>query len=165
VLANPQNHHIGPSFATNSGSMLLRLYQYTGDPAYLRLLEDVVTSLLQFVVTGKEGYQRMKPGMVTEQVNMSDELGKRGDVWEISASWSETNVMLSFGELPSVYLDLKRSTLGVFDQIEAQADWKSRTLHLSNPTPYAATVRVQRSVGNVATVAIAPSGEQSIPLD
>ena len=154
-----------PSFATNSGSMLLRLYQYTGDTTYLRLLEDVVTSLLQFVCTGKEGYQRMKPGMVTEQVNMSDELGKRGEVWEISASWSETNVLLSFGELPSVYVDLKRNILGVFDQIEAQADWKSRKLRLSNPTPYPARVRVQRSVGEVATVVIAPTAEQSIPLD
>jgi hypothetical protein len=165
LLANTQNHHVMPSFATNSGSLLLRLYQYTGDAAYLRLLEDVITCLLQFVCTGKEGYQRMKPGMVTEQINMSDELGSRGDVWEISASWSETNVLLSKAELPSVYVDLERSTLGVFDQIEAQADWKGRKLMLSNPTPYAATVRVQKNPGGVQTVVLPPSAQQTMNLD
>jgi hypothetical protein len=165
LLANTQNHHVMPSFATNSGSLLLRLYKYTGDVGFLRLLEDVVTCLLQFVCTGKEGYQRMKPGMVTEQINMSDELGKRGDVWEISASWSETNVLLSNGELPSVYVDHKRHTIGVFDQIDAQADWKSRTLRLSNPTLHTATVRVQGSDGDMATVVITPSGQQTISLD
>jgi hypothetical protein len=164
LLANTQNHHVMTSFATNSGSMLLRLYQYTGDATYLRLLEDVVTCLLQFVCTGKEGYQRMKPGMVTEQINMSDELGKRGDVWEISASWSETNVLLSNGELPSVYVDRKRKTAAVFDQIEAEADWQRGTLRLSNPTPYAATIRVQGGAGDLATVILSPSGQQTISL-
>jgi hypothetical protein len=165
VLANTQNHHIGPSFATNSGSLLLRLYQYTGDAAYLRLLEDVITSLLQYVCTGKEGYQRMKPGMVTEQVNMSDELGKRGDVWEISASWAETNVLLSSADVPSVYIDRERNTLGVFDHIEAHADWKGRTLQLSNPTLYPATVRVQKGMGDIKTVVIAPAAAQTLGLD
>lgn len=165
LLANTQNHHAMPSFCTNSGGMMLRLYQYTGDAAWLRLLEDVVTCLLQFVCTGKEGYQHMKPGMVTEQLNVSDELGKRGDIWEISASWSETNVLLSNAELPSVYVDLKRGTLGVFDHIQADIDWQKRTLRLSNPTPYTATARVQKDPGDRVTVSIPPSGQQTMSLE
>jgi len=147
VLANSQNHHIGPSFCTNSGSALLRLYQYTGDPLPLHLLEDVISGLPQFVCSGKEPYKKMQPGMVSEQFNMSDELGTRGGIWEVCASWPATCLLLSYGEVPSVFVDLNSGTCAVFDQVEAGFSAKSRALHLHNPTPYPAKIRVQKSHG------------------
>lgn len=154
VLANSQNHHIGPSFCTNSGSALLRLYRYTGDTLPLRLLEDAISGLPQYVSTGKEpfnkgakGAELMGAGMVSEQFNMSDELGTRGQMGWVCASWPETCVLLSYGDVPSVFIDTERGSCAVFDQIEAHYDAKSLTLHLSNPTAYAARVRVERSAG------------------
>lgn len=146
VLANVQNHHIGPSFCTNSGGALLRLYQYTGDTLALKLLEDAVSGMPQYVCTGEPDW-RMKPGMVSEQFNMTDELGSRGAMGWVCASWPETCVLLSYGEVPSVYVDVERGRCAVFDQIEARFDAKSRSLHLLNPTVYPAKVRVQRSKG------------------
>ncbi len=163
VLANSQNHHIGPSFCTNSGSALLRLYQYTGDTLSLRLLEDVVSGLPQYVSTGKEPFD-LGPGMVSEQFNMTDELGTRGEMGWVCASWPVTCVVLSYGEVPSVYVDLNRGLCAVFDQVEASFDAKSRSLHLLNPTACEAKVRVQRSVGYDLNLVLASGEKKTISL-
>jgi hypothetical protein len=165
VLANSQNHHIGPSFCTNSGSALLRLHKYTGEIAPLRLLEDTITGIPQYVCSGREPYKLMKPGMVTEQFNMSDEMGNRGDVWEVSASWPETCVLLSAGEVPSVYVDLKTGTCATFDHIDVQLDTISRTLHLINPTTFPASIRIQKSSGDEIDVYLASFAQQTIHLE
>jgi len=164
VLANSQNHHIGPSFCTNSGSALLRLYRYTGDVAHLRLLEDAISGLPQYVCTGKESYWRMSAGMVSEQFNMSDELGTRGEMGWVSASWPETCVLLSYGEVPSVFVDLKQGRCAVFDQIEADFDAKSGSLHLLNPTSYHARIRVQKSRGKYLNLVLAAGQRKIVPL-
>ena len=160
VLANSQNHHIGPSFCTNSGSALLRLYQHTGDTLSLRLLEDVISGLPQYVSTGKEPF-KLGPGMVSEQFNMTDELGSRGEMGWVCASWPETCVALSYGEVPSVYVDLNRGRCAVFDQIQASFDARSRSLRLLNPTAYAARLRIQQSVGKDLNLVLA-AGEKKI---
>lgn len=155
VLANSQNHHIGPSFCTNSGSALLRLYQYTGDPLPLQLLEDAISGLPQYVFTGKESYDKtMKPGMMSEQFNMTDELGARGKMGWVTASWPASCVLLSFGEVPSVFVDLNSGKVAIFDQIEATFDAKSHSLHLFNPTAYPAKVRIQKSQGEQLNVVV-----------
>ena len=154
VLANSQNHHIGPSFCTNSGSALLRLYRYTGDPLWLRLLEDVLSGLPQYVCSGQPAWKLMKPGMVTEQFDMADELMARGDAWEVSASWSATCVLLSFGDVPSIYIDKDRKVIGVFDQIEARPAWRARKLSISNPTNFAARVRIMNQDGESKAIVL-----------
>ena len=160
VLANAQNHHIGPSFCTNSGSALLRLYRYTGDTLPLRLLEDAISGLPQYVSTGKEPFN-MAPGMVSEQFNMSDELGSRGQMGWVCASWPETCVLLSYGDVPSVFVDESSGRCAVFDQIGASYDAKSRLLRIENPTDYAAKVRVERSHGKALHVELS-AGEKKI---
>ena len=163
VLANAQNHHIGPSFCTNSGSALLRLYQYTGDTLALRLLEDVITSLPQFVSTGSELF-RLAAGMVSEQFNMTDELGSRGDMGWVCASWPATCVLLSYGEVPSVFVDLARDRCAVFDQIESEFDAAHRSMHLTNPTVFPAKVRVQRSHGTELNLLLAAGEKRTVSL-
>ena len=164
VLANSQNHHIGPSFCTNSGSALLRLFQYTGDTLSLHLLEDAISGLPQYVCTGKEPFKKMGPGMVSEQFNMSDELGVRGEMGWVCASWPATCVLLSYGEVPSVFVDLSSGRCAVFDQVEANFDAKSQALHLSNPTLYAAKIRIQKSQGKDLNLVLAPGQMTFISL-
>lgn len=164
VLANAQNHHIGPSFCTNSGSALLRLYRYTGDKLALELLEDAIGGLPQYVSTGAEPFHNMAAGMVSEQFNMTDELGSRGDMGWVCASWPETCVLLSYGEVPSVFVDLERGRCAIFDQIEARYDARSRALHLQNPTAYPAQVRVQPSRGKDRNVALAAGEKKTVSL-
>jgi len=165
VLANSQNHHIGPSFCTHSGDALLRLYEYTGESRALQLLEDVVGGLPQYVCTGKEvGYQIMKPGMVTEQFNMSDEIRPRGAIWEICTSWAATCMLLSAGEVPSVYVDRAQKTIAVFDHLDATPDWKKGTLRLANTTAYPAHVSVRRRNGAPTALELAPGEQQTMTL-
>lgn len=163
VLANSQNHHIGPSFCTNSGSALLRLYRYTGDTLPLRLLEDAVSGLPQYVSTGSALF-RMGAGMVSEQFNMSDELGSRGQMGWVCASWPETCVVLSYGEVPSVFVDLERGRYAVFDQIEADFDPKTRSLRLRNPSAYPAKVRIQKNSGKDVNVELAAGERRATTL-
>ena len=165
VLANSQNHHVGPSFCTNSGSALLRLYRYTGDPLPLQLLEDAISGLPQYVYAGTESYDKtMKPGMMSEQFNMTDELGTRGEMGWVTASWPATCVLLSFGEVPSVFVDLNSGKSATFDQIEATFDAKSHSLHLSNPTVYPAKVRIQKSQGEDLNLVLAAGQRKVVSL-
>jgi hypothetical protein len=165
VLANSQNHHIGPSFCTNSGSALLRLYRYTGDALSLQLLEDAISGLPQYVSTGMEPFHKMSAGMVSEAFNMSDELGARGEMGWVCASWPATCVLLSYGEVPSVFVDSKTGRCATFDQIEAGFDARSRHLRLSNPTAYSAKVRVQRDRGEDVNVVLAAGELKIVTLD
>jgi len=164
VLANSQNHHIGPSFCTNSGSALLRLYQYTGKALPLNLLQDCISGLPQYVCSGKEPYKTMKPGMISEQFNMSDEMDPRGSTWEVCASWPATCLLLSACEVPSVYIEQKTGACAIFDQIDANFDAKSQRLRLSNPTNYPAKIRVQRSGGSDMNLVLAIGESKEISL-
>ncbi len=164
VLANSQNHHIGPSFCTNSGSALLRLYQYTGETLPLHLLQDCISGLPQYVCSGKEPYKEMKPGMVSEQFSMSDEVRARGGTWEVCASWPATCVLLSAGEVPSVYVEQKTGVCAIFDQIDASFDAKSQRLRLSNPTTYPAKIRVQRSGGSDLNLVLTVGESKTVSL-
>jgi hypothetical protein len=95
---------------------------------------------------------------------MTDELGTRGEMGWVCASWPVTCLVLSYGEVPSVYVDLDRGTCAVFDQIEASFDARSRSLHLLNPTACQAKVRVQRSVGYDLNLVLASGEKKTISL-
>jgi len=142
VLANSRNHHIGPTMATSSGDAYWRLYRYTGESAYLRVLENVVSGLPQYLCCTPGEFPEMRVGMMSEQYNMTDELGTRGHVWHVNASWGETGLLLSYGSLPSIYVDRPRRNLAVFDQLTANADFDAQKLKVSNATPHEARVSI-----------------------
>ena len=142
VLANSRNHHIGPTMATSSGDMFMRLYRYTGEAAYLRILENVVSGLPQYLCYKPGQFAEMKVGMMSEQYNMTDELGTRGHIWQVNASWGATGLLLSYGALPSIYVDRTRRNLAVFDQLKAEADFATMRLTITNETPYEARVSI-----------------------
>jgi hypothetical protein len=158
VLANSRNHHIGPTAATTSGDMFLRLYRYTGRAAYLKILQDIVSGLPQYLCFKPGQYEQTQLGMMSEQFNMTDELGERGYIWEVNASWSATGVLLSRGALPSIFVDRPRRTLAVFDQLDVQAYFDAQKLSITNATPYEAHISVANEADHRATM-ILPSGQ------
>ena len=133
VLANSRNHHIGPTMATTSGDAFFRLYRYTGNAVYLKILQDVVSGLPQYLCYKPGQFAEMQVGMMSEQYNMTDELGTRGHIWQVNASWGATGLLLSYGALPSIYVDRPRRTLAVFDQITANADFDAQKLEHHQP--------------------------------
>ena len=138
IIANAQNHHIGPAAATTSLSYWLRLYDYTGEERVLRLLEDATMCLPQYVSQYDEHIGKLKKGMMTEQINLTDSLNKPGELWNVSVAWSVCNVLLVAGELPGVYINTYRKTVGVFDQLLVDADFAAGKATIKNTTPFTA---------------------------
>jgi hypothetical protein len=96
--------------------------------------------------------------MMSEQYNMTDELGTRGHIWQVNASWGATGLALSYGALPSIYVDRTRRTLAVFDQLTANADFDAQRLSISNATPYEARISVATEADHRAAIVL-PSGQ------
>jgi len=158
VLANSRNHHIGPTMATTSGDMFFRLYRYTGKAVYLKILQDVVSGLPQYLCLEPGEFGKMQVGMMSEQYNMTDELGTRGHVWQVNASWGATGLLLSYGALPSIYVDRPRRNLAVFDQLDAKADFTAQRLSITNATPHEAHISIATEADQRATITL-PSGQ------
>ena len=165
VLANSRNHHIGPTMATSSGDFFLRLYQYTGEAAYLRVLENVVTGLPQYLCYAPGQFAEMRVGMMSEQYNMTDELGTRGHVWPVNASWGATGLLLSYYALPSIFVDRKRRNVAVFDQLKADADFDSKRLTVTNETPFEARVSIGTEANTRISMTLASGESKAISLE
>ena len=52
LFANAQNKHSAPGICTHSGLGVYRLYEYTGDAAYLDLIRNSIMSPFQLYMTG-----------------------------------------------------------------------------------------------------------------
>ncbi len=149
VIANVQNKHSAPGICTLSGDSLLKLYRATGQFKYLELLRDIAAQLPQYLSTeerpirGWDGFD-LPPGYMSERVNMSDWEGSEcvGEVLPLSC-WCEVSMMLSYAELPGVYVDKTQGRIVVLDGVDClwDEDGEGRWLSLSNP--HAATITVK----------------------
>ena len=159
VYANVQNKHAAPGICSLSGGSLFRLYRYTGDTLYLDLIKDIMKTMPQYMSREDRPIPDVRPGMpvpvmppgwINERVNMSDweERGKpdnirRGEIFGGSC-WSETAFMLTYSEVPGLYILTDKSWVMALDNIEAaivkETD-DSLTIRLTNPTPFHASVR------------------------
>ena len=164
VLANSRNHHIGPTVATSSGDAFFRLYRYTGQAVYLKVLQDIVSGLPQYLCYKPGQYREIKSGMMSEQYNMSDELGSRGYIWQVNASWPITGLLLSYGALPSIYVDRPRRNLAVFDQLDVKADFDAQNLSIRNATPYEAHISVGSETEHRTKITLAPDQMRTLSL-
>jgi hypothetical protein len=124
----------------------------------LKILQDVVSGLPQYLCYAPGQFAQMQVGMMSEQYNMSDELGTRGHVWQVNASWGATGLLLSYGALPSIYVDRPRRNVAVFDQLEAKADFDAQRLSITNATPYEARISIATETEH-RTAIILPSGQ------
>lgn len=147
VWANAQNKHSAPGICTLSGDSLLKLYRATGDWWYLDLCRDIVHGTVQYLSREDRPVQMLKPGWMCERVNTCD--------WEYTwcspghvfngSCWCEVSSMLSFVEVPGIYVDLESLRAIAIDHVEARVLDRTAAgvqLQVTNPTKFPAQVRV-----------------------
>lgn len=141
VWANVQNKHSAPGFCTSSGSALLRLFRATGKRIYMDMLRDIAHALPQFVSRPGNRIAQLEDGWINERVNLSDWEGAEmvGNVFHGSC-WPEVTLMLSYWELPGVYVRKDTGDVWCLDHVEAKCD--KQGLVITNPTPFTAHVKV-----------------------
>ena len=131
VFANTQNKHAAPGICTYSGAALITLYRYSGDVTYLNLLQAITKALTQYL--SYEGHQinGLQSGWVSERINTNDWLEGIGETMA-GSTWAEVSLMLTWMEIPSVFIDVKRKISICFDKCAATIDWKTSRLILQN---------------------------------
>ncbi|MCJ8010313.1 hypothetical protein MUG84_00975 [Paenibacillus sp. KQZ6P-2] len=149
VFANAQNKHSAPGICTLSGNCLLKLYRFTGNAKYLHDLHAITHSLPQFVSLAEDPELTLEKkylpaGYMNERVQTSDWEGKE-TVGEFlyGSNWPEVSMLLTFVEIPGVYVDFTSRTLQVFDHVECLVtQWNpdSVCLEMYNPTAYSTVV-------------------------
>lgn len=151
VFANAQNKHSAPGICTLSGNSMLKLYRATGEKRYLEWMRRISHAISQFVslkdrqidtLAGKA----LPPGFINERVQTSDWEGKH-TVGEFlyGSNWPETSMLLTYVEIPGVYIDLDRDISVCSDHVVAAVVEKEKgqiVLSLKNTTPYDAQVTV-----------------------
>ena len=102
MLANVQNRHIGPGICTNSARFTHELALITKDERWEKLYSQINSAAVNCVSLymgefwGWDFNEPFGPGMVTEQINITDAIGKPGDPGYVSASWPATAVLLGY---------------------------------------------------------------------
>jgi len=144
VGANAQNRHGAPGICTHSGIALWRLFRATGNIRYMNLLRDIAFVMPQYLSHPLRPIEKMKIGWMSERVSTTDWLEGIGELM-YGSTWAETSLMLTYIELPGVYIQPDKSLVCVLDNIEAQIiQDKSKLLivNFTNPTQASAVVRL-----------------------
>lgn len=149
VFANAQNKHSAPGICTLSGNSLLKLFRFTGNAKYLQDLHAIAHSLPQYVSLAEDPEftlekKYLPPGYMNERVQTSDWEGKE-TVGEFlyGSNWPEVSMLLTFVEVPGVYVDFASRTMQIFDHVECFVrlwDQDSAHLEIYNPTAYSTIV-------------------------
>lgn len=159
VWANVQNKHSAPGICTLSGDALFRLYRATGNRFYLELIQEIAHSLPQYLSRSDRPIQidndpdRVSPpGGINERVNMSDWEGKDqvGRIFD-GTCWSETSLMLTFAEIPGLYVQPDTGMVCAIDHIDAETiehNEENLIVRMTNPTLFEATVKVYSENAN-----------------
>ena len=144
VNANTQNKHGSPGICTHSGSGLLKLYRATGDEFYIDLLHDIAHNMPQYLVHPVQPIKGVPNGYMTERVNTTDWLEGIGEIF-YGSTWAETSLMLTYIEVPGLYVQPDRSFFVAFDNIlvEKVKENSSRlVLKMTNTTKTNAKVKI-----------------------
>ena len=185
VFANAQNKHSAPGICTLSGNSMLKLYRYTGEERYLEWMSRISHALSQFVSLKERPVDTLAgkpllPGYFNERVQTSDWEGKH-TVGEFlyGSNWPEVTMLLTYVEIPGVYVDLDRNVVKCSDHVKAQVicrEEKELVLQLKNETPYEAVVTVmtdrsrsRKRIGHLyyeqmEKVSLAAGGEQKVTI-
>jgi hypothetical protein len=141
VWASTQNMSSTPGICTFSGDALFKLYRATGQEDYLDMIYDLAHNITQYVSTIERPISVLKEGWVNERVNTSDWEGKEkvGEVFR-SSTWADISVMLTYMEIPGIYINRETDEICVFDHVEAIYNQDQLTIH--NPTNHSAKIRI-----------------------
>jgi hypothetical protein len=144
VWANTQNKHGAPGICTHSGLALLRLYRATGNAEYLNRLQEITNAIPQYMSTKQNPIPGIRPGWISERVSTTDWLEGIGEIF-CGSTWSETSLMLTYTEIPGVYVVPGKDVCMAFDQVEAsivKSSGKKIEIAIRNPTKYVARVKI-----------------------
>lgn len=161
VFANIQNKHSAPGICSLSGNALFKLFRATGDVRYLDLIREIAHAIPQYMsredrpiydIRPGQRWPVMAPGWINERVNTSDWEVRDDPVNEIGvgevfggSTWSEVAMMLTYAELPGIYIQSDTKLLSVLDHVEAELVNESSeafALRIHNPTKFHASVKV-----------------------
>ncbi|WP_312100385.1 hypothetical protein [Lachnoclostridium sp.] len=151
VFANAQNKHSAPGICTLSGNSILKLYRFTKDSRYLDWLFLISHSITQYVSVKNRAVLTLEKlflpyGYVNERVQTSDWEGKE-TIGEFlyGSNWPEVTMMLTFAEIPSVYIDFSNGIVKCFDHIACHIKEQEKTYVLAeicNNTQYDTIVNI-----------------------
>jgi hypothetical protein len=144
VFANTQNKHGAPGICTHSGVALLRLYRATGHIFYLDLLRDIVRHMPQMMSHPDRPIEGMDIGWMSERVSTTDWFEGIGEIM-YGSTFSETSLMLTYIEIPGVYVIPERNFVFAFDFVDIKIladDPHSFEIQISNPSVYDITLKL-----------------------
>jgi hypothetical protein len=153
ITASVQNLVGTPGMAVDSGSCLLRLYEYTGDVFYLELLRDILRTCPQMIVRKAGTWGKLVVGSATECLNASDHLADRGEAYLADCGWVQEAMMAAYVDVPGVYVEPEHRRITVIDHVEARFDGKKQVA-ITNATDYPAAVKVRIRGGKEEVVSI-----------
>ena len=144
VWASAQNKHAAPGICTSSGLSLFKLYRATGKEAYLRLIREIAHSLPQYLARKDRPIAGLEPGWMNERINTSDWLEPMGEIFSGSC-WSELSLMLTYAELPGLYVQPDTGVVCAIDNVEVEVLERTSEylkIQLTNPTDFDAQVKL-----------------------
>jgi len=144
VWANTQNKHGAPGICTHSGLALLRLYRATGKKEYLIRLQEITKAIPQYLSTKENPIPGLESGWISERVSTTDWLEGIGELFS-GSTWAETSLMLTYSEIPGIYVDPGKGICIAFDQVDSKIIKDINgimEIEIYNPTKYPASVKV-----------------------
>jgi hypothetical protein len=148
VFSNAQNGRGTPGYTLLSGDALFRLYRATGEVAHLDLLRDTVHNLAQYLPRAEQADQAARPAGERAprraRADTSDWLDPGEDVQPAGGAY-DAACLLSYAEVPGVYVRTNRAFVYVFDHVEARVSERAPgrlVVALKNPTTADASVRL-----------------------
>jgi hypothetical protein len=144
IFANTQNKCAVPGICTHSGASLFKLYRATGEVVFLELLRDIVHASPQFLSRPDRPIATSSPGWVNERVEMGDFLEPIGEIFD-GSGWAEIALMLSWVEVPGLYIQPDTDLVWAMDNIDAVAKESRRDrliVSLTNTTRFDAQVKL-----------------------
>lgn len=179
VVANTQNKHGAPGICTHSGIALWRLFRATGNTRYMQLLKEIAFVMPQYLSYPLRPIEKMKIGWMSERVSTTDWLEGIGELM-YGSTWAETSLMLSYIELPGVYVQPDKSYICAIDNVVVeivQDKPRSLKVKLTNPTKAEAAVRLfvessyqarvplgENALKNVLIISLQPGESREIVL-
>jgi hypothetical protein len=157
VFSNAQNGRGAPGYTLLSGDALFRLYRATGDTAHLELLRDTVHNLVQYLPRAEQADRAAPaPGDLPTLATLATLATRRARAdtsgWldggpEVmpASSVFDTASLLSYSEVPGVYVRTGSGFVFVFDHVEARVRERAPgrlVVTVKNPTSVDASVRV-----------------------
>ena len=147
VWASVQNKHSAPGLCTLSPLALFKLFRYTGDERFLKLMRDIarfipqVASYPERPMPTDKG-RTLSPSEICERVNLSDWEGRSdiGDHIYGASTWPEIAMMLTWLDIPGIYVDPAEGIVCVSDHVTAWLE--GNELVIENPTDFDAEVKV-----------------------